>query len=89
MAGTQDDTQAFNRLLKKVSQDTSGEFSYRTVQILKEDVGWDENEIAKRTGVSRDQITQILAGGRGAARPGTGTAGAGGGTTTTGGGRRS
>jgi DNA-directed RNA polymerase specialized sigma24 family protein len=60
MAGTQDDTQAFNRLLKKVSQDTNGEFSYRTVQILKEEVGWDEGEIARRTGVPRDQINQML-----------------------------
>jgi hypothetical protein len=78
MAGTQDDTQAFNRLLKKVGQDTSGEFGYRAVQILKEDVGWDEGEIARRTGVSRDQITQMLTSGRG--RSGSGAAG--GGTTT-------
>lgn len=74
MPGTQDDTQAFNRLLKKVGQDTSGEFSYRAVQILKEDVGWDEGEIAKRTGVPRDQITQMLTS-RG--RSGSGAAGSG------------
>jgi DNA-binding phage protein len=79
MAGTQDDTQAFNRLLKKVGQDTNGEFSYRAVQILKEDVGWDEGEIARRTGVSRDQITQMLTS-RG--RSGSGSAGGGASTTT-------
>ena len=63
-SGTPDDTKAFNSFLKKVSQDTGTEFSYRTVQILKEDIGWNEDEIARRTGVPRNQITEMLTSGR-------------------------
>ena len=63
-SGGRDDTQAFNSLLKKVSQHTDTEFSYRTVQILKEDIGWTEDEIARRTGVPRNQINEMLSSGR-------------------------